>query len=112
MSQINCKIHRSGVIDQQKINPHDLCYKCSKDGPEFLFGKLRIRDYRDEPCFPSKVKILSCKIQMNTVFNDKDEINRSKCDRNIHKVMIIPVKIYHTNKKVVCFSSTKNACRL
>ena len=43
-----------GVIDQETINPHDLCNQCSKYGPEFLFGKSRIRYSRDEPCFPEK----------------------------------------------------------
>ena len=34
-NQINGKIIGSGVIDQQKIIPHELCYQCSKDGPSF-----------------------------------------------------------------------------
>ena len=42
----------------KKMNPRDLCYQCSKDGAEFLFGKLRLRDFRDELCFPAKNKII------------------------------------------------------
>ena len=41
-NQINGKITRNGVIDPKTINPHDLCYHCSKYVPDFLFGKLRI----------------------------------------------------------------------
>ena len=52
------KITRSGVIDQKKINPHDLCYRCSKDGPDFLFGKLRVRGSIDEPRFLAEIKLL------------------------------------------------------
>ena len=46
-NQINGKITSSGVIAQETINSHDLCYQYSKDGPDILFGKLRIRDSRD-----------------------------------------------------------------
>ena len=42
--QINGKIPSNGVIDQKIINPHDLCYQCSEDGPDLLFGKLIIGD--------------------------------------------------------------------
>ena len=56
LNQIIGDIPRSGVIDEEKINPHDLCYQCSKDGPDFLFGKSRIRDSRDEPYFHEKIK--------------------------------------------------------
>ena len=52
------KITRSGVIDHKKINPHDLCYQRSKDGPDFLFCKLRIRDSIDERHFPEEIKLL------------------------------------------------------
>ena len=54
LNQINGKIHGNGVIDQKKINPRDLCHQCSKDGPDFLFGMLIIRDSIDEPCFTAK----------------------------------------------------------
>ena len=50
--QINGKIPRSCVIDPETINSHDLCYECSKHGPDCLFGKLRINDFNDEPHFP------------------------------------------------------------
>ena len=32
------KIPRSGVIDTETINPHDLCYRCFKPGPDFYLG--------------------------------------------------------------------------
>ena len=54
VNQINGKILRNGAIYQKIINPRDLCYQCSKDGPDFLFGKLIIRDSRYEPCFTAK----------------------------------------------------------
>ena len=47
-------IPRSGTIEQKPRNQHDFCYKCSKDGPEFLFGNLRIGDEKNEPFIPSK----------------------------------------------------------
>ena len=34
-NQINGKIPGSGVVDPETINPHDLCYQCSKPGPDF-----------------------------------------------------------------------------
>ena len=48
LNQINGNIPRSGLIDQQTINPCDLFYQCSKDGPDFLFGKFGIGDSRYE----------------------------------------------------------------
>ena len=53
-NKINGNITRSGAIDKETINPHDLCYWCSKYVPEFLFGKFRIIDSRNEPYFPAK----------------------------------------------------------
>ena len=52
------------------MNPHELCYQCFKDGPEFLFGKLRMKDSRYKPNFTAKRKLLSSQIQMNTLFNN------------------------------------------
>ena len=57
-------------------------------------------DLRDEQYFPAKRKLLSCQIQMNTLFKDDSGIKLIKFDRDIHKAMRIPVKIYRTNKKV------------
>ena len=53
-NKINGKIPRGGVIEQETINTNDLCYQCSKDGPDFLFGKSSIRDSRDKPNFLQK----------------------------------------------------------
>ena len=58
LNQINGKITSSGVIDQQKINPHDLSYQRYKDDTDFLFFKLRIRDSRYEPYISCKKKII------------------------------------------------------
>ena len=63
--QINGKIPSNGVIDQKIINPHDLCYQCSEDGPDLLFGKLIIGDCIYEPCFPAKWRLLSYQIKVN-----------------------------------------------
>ena len=93
LNKINGKIPRSGVIDQEKIIPHDLCYHCYKDGPDLLFGKLRIRDSRDKTHFPAKIKLLSSQIQINTLFKNNDEIRIRRCDTNIHKAIQIPVNI-------------------
>ena len=38
LNQMNGKIPRSGVIDQQRIIPHELCYQCSKDGQDFYLS--------------------------------------------------------------------------
>ena len=48
----------------------------------------------DESYLPAKRKVLSCQIQMNTFVNNTDGRKRSKCDRNIHKGIRIPVDIY------------------
>ena len=55
-NKINGGITSSGVIDQESINPHELCYQYSKYGPDFLFGKLGIIDSRDQPYSTSKIK--------------------------------------------------------
>ena len=62
LNKFNGNIPRSGVTDQETINARDLCYQCSKDGPNFLFGKLRIRYSRKEPHLPTKIKLLSSQI--------------------------------------------------
>ena len=70
-NQLKGNIPISSVVDQQTINPHNLFYQCSKYSPEFLFGKLRIRGSRYEPCFPPKrnyyhvkYKLICCLIIM------------------------------------------------
>ena len=78
LNQINGKIPRNGVIDKNTINPHDLYYQCSKDGPDFLFVKLGIRDCGYEPLFPEKIKLLSFQIKMNTLFKNNIGVKRRK----------------------------------
>ena len=112
LNQINDNITRIGVIDQQIINPCGLCYQCYKYGPDFLFGKLRIRDSRDEPHVPAKGKLLSLQMQMNKLFNNNDERKIIRCYRNIHKSMKIPYGIYQTNKKLFVTVQPKYACKL
>ena len=67
LNQINGDIPIIGVIDQETINPRDLCHQCYKYGSDFLFGKLGMRGSIDEPYFPekgnyyqAKSKIISC----------------------------------------------------
>ena len=43
------KIPGCGKICPKTVNKHDFCYQCSEDGSEFLFGRLSIKDKRDEP---------------------------------------------------------------
>ena len=52
LNQITGESPMSGVIDPETINTHDLCYQCSKHGPDCLLGKLRIQNFNDEPHFP------------------------------------------------------------
>ena len=76
------------------MNPYDLCYQCSKHGPDCLSGLLRIKVFIDEPHFTERIKLLSNQIQMNTLFKNNYEIKRRICDKNIHKAMKIPVDIH------------------
>ena len=98
----------SSVIYQQTINPHDLFYQCSKDGPEFLFGKLSIRGYRDDPYFTAKIKLFSCQIQMNRLFNNYYGRKRGRFYRNIHKSVRIPVDVYQTDERLFATVQPKN----
>ena len=101
-NQINEKIPRSGVIDQETINPHDLCYQCSKYGPDLLFGKSRIRNSIDKPHFTAKIKLSSSQIKLNTSFRSINERKKRTCDKNRHKSVQITVFIKKT--KVLCYS--------
>ena len=49
---------------------------------------------------------------MNMLFKTKDERKISRCDRNIHKAMRIPVDIHEWNKKFTVTVQPKNACKL
>ena len=66
----------------------------------FLFRKLRVRDSRKEPHFPTKGKLLSSQIKINTLFENYDKIKRRGRDINIHKAMQITVEIYQ--KRISC----------
>ena len=55
-NQINGKITSSGVINPETINPHDFFHECSKHGPDFVFGKLRIKAFSHEPYFPEIIE--------------------------------------------------------
>ena len=59
-NQTNVNITRSGVINQETINTHDLCYQCSKDVPDFLFGRFSNRYSRDEPHLQQNKIIIKC----------------------------------------------------
>ena len=60
-------------------------------------------DYRDEPHFTAKRKVLSGQIQINTLFKNNYEIKRRVYNRNIYKFIRIPVNIT---------VQPKNVCRL
>ena len=81
------------------INPCDFCYQCSKHFPDCLFGKLRIKDFNDEPHFPNKRQLISGQIKINILSKAKYVRKRRICDRKIHKAIKIPVDIHEKNKK-------------
>ena len=68
LNQVNGGITRIGLIDPETINNSDLCYHYYKRGPDFLWGKLRIKDLYAEPHFPERIELISSQIQMNTLF--------------------------------------------
>ena len=78
----------------------------------FLFGKLRILNYRDEPCVPVILLLLSSQIKVNTFFKNINQIKRKILDENLHKAMKITVNIYLKNKKFFITVQQKNVCRL
>ena len=100
------------MIDTEKINPHFFCYQCSKNGPDCLFSKLRIKDFNDEPHFTDKKQLISGQIKMNMLFKTKAVIKRRRRDRIIHKLWEIPVGIHEKNKKFTDTVQPKNACKL
>ena len=57
-------------------------------------------------------KTISSRIQMNILFNTKDERNRKRCDRNIHKSMRITVDNHETKKNSTVTVQQNNACKL
>ena len=73
LDKINDKIPRSIVNDTETVITHDLCYRCSKYGPDYLFGKLSIKYSNDTPHFPEIIKLISNQIEMNTLFKTNDE---------------------------------------
>ena len=112
LNQNNGEIPRICVIDPETINPHEFCYECSKHGPDFCLGKLLIKDFNDEPHFPSNNTLISGRIEINMLFNTKDEIKRKTRDWKIHKAVRIPVDIHGRNKTFTVTVKPKSACRL
>ena len=58
----------SPLILRELNDYNNISYTCiflHKDGQEFLFGKLRIRDSRYEPSFPAETRLISFQIKMN-----------------------------------------------
>ena len=49
---------------------------------------------------------------MNMLFKNNYDRKISRCDRNIHQVMQIPVDVYQTNKKLCVVVQPKNASKL
>ena len=96
----------------RKLDPRGLCYQCFQHGPDFLFGKLSIKDFNDEPHFPEIIKVISSWIQINTLLKANDERKISKCDKSIHKAMRIRFDIHQTNKNFSVTVKPINACKL
>ena len=111
LNQINGTITRSVAIDPETINHNKLCYRCSNNGPDCLYGKLRIKDLTMKHIFPIKSSI-SIQIQMNMLFQTKDERKIRISDSNIHKAMGIPVDIHETNENLTVIVQQQNACKL
>ena len=61
--------------------------------------------------FPIFFKI-SSQIKINILFKTKNVRKRWRCDRKIHKDMIIPVDIHERNKMFTVTVKPKNACKL
>ena len=80
------------------MNPNDLCYQCFKHGPDCLFGKLKIKDFNDEPHFSYILKLISSQIQINKLLKTNYEWKRSIFDISIHKAMRIPVDVHKKMK--------------
>ena len=72
---------------------------------------MRIRDYRDKPHVPSKIKSLSSLLKINKFFKNINGRKRSKCDKNKHKHIQIPVDIYQRTKRFFVRVQPKNACK-
>ena len=50
------------------MDPHDLCYQCSRHVPDDLFGILRIKYFNYEPNFPERIKLISGQIETKKLF--------------------------------------------
>ena len=72
---------------------------------------MRIKDFYDEPHFPKRIKLISTKIQIITLFATYDEIKGGRCGIIINKAMIVNVDI-HQIKKFSVTVQLKNACKL
>ena len=86
MSPLISGLGRFNVHYPETINPHNLCCQCLEHGPYWLFGKLRIKDFNDEPHLTKIIKLLSSQIQMNTLFKNnyfKKEGDRIKLYTNL-----------------------------
>ena len=59
LNQIIDKISRSGVIDTETINPHDLCYQCSKHCHNFYLLNRGLIIVMMNHILPKKINIKS-----------------------------------------------------
>ena len=73
---------------------------------------MRIRDSRDEPKIPAKIKLSLGQIKSNTLFSDTNGRKRRRCDKNIHKAMIITVNINRRTKHLFVTVQGKKSCKL
>ena len=54
--KIKFKVELLEVVKWSKNNKSAwICYQCSKDGPDYLFGDLRMSYIKDEPYFPGEI---------------------------------------------------------
>ena len=58
-----------------------------KHDPDCLFGKLRIKDFNDEPHFPNKKYKKSSRIEMIMLYKNRGVTKIRRCATKIHKAM-------------------------
>ena len=90
------------------IYKHELCYQCSTDFPDFLFGNLRIQDIKYE-LFTAKK---SCEYIIKAMFKRDNGIKISNLIINKNKAVIIPDQNFQTNRKLFMEFIPKNACKI
>ena len=75
------------------MNPHDLCYQCSKHGPYCLFRKFMIMDFNDE----SLIYIFTCKYESGTTIIFNKTLYRYWCKELRNHFSPILINTTHKN---------------